>query len=141
MDERLYTSLARRRFASALLGSFALFALILAAIGVYGVMSFLVTQNTHEIGIRIALGAQTSRILGMIVGQGLILVGVGIAAGLLGAAALTRVMASLLFHLSALDGITFTAVAFLLAVVAFAATMIPATRATNIDSTVALREE
>lgn len=141
MDERLYNSLARQRFASTMLGSFAIFATILAAIGVYGVMSYLVTQNSHEIGIRVALGAQAGSILGMVVRQGLNLAGIGIGAGLIGGLALTRVMGSLLFRISTLDWITFSSVALLLAIVAFGATVIPATRAIGVDPTVALREE
>ncbi|HLW76132.1 MAG TPA: FtsX-like permease family protein, partial [Bryobacteraceae bacterium] len=109
--------------------------------GVYGVMSYLVAQNTHEIGIRVALGAESSSILGMVVKQGLSLAGVGIAAGLVGAAALTRVMASLLFGVSALDWITFGSVALMLGMVALCATVIPATRAMTIDPTVALRDD
>jgi predicted permease len=141
MQDRLYSSLARQRFASALLGSFAIFAMILASIGVYGVMSHLVTQSTHEIGIRVALGAQSGTILGMVARQGLSLAGVGILAGLIGAAALTRVMSSLLFGVSTLDWVTFSSVALILAVVASCAIVIPAARAMKIDPTVALRED
>jgi predicted permease len=141
MDDRLYRSLARRRFASVLLGSFAIFAMILAGVGVYGVMSYLVSQNTHEIGIRVALGAQSGSILAMVLKQGLSLAAVGILAGLAGAFGLTRVMVSLLFGVSALDWVTFALVALLLAIVALAATVIPATRAMSIDPTVALRED
>jgi putative ABC transport system permease protein len=97
MQERLYASLARPRFATALLGSFAMFAMLLAAIGVYGVVSYLVTQNTHEIGIRLALGAGTAGVMGMVIRQGLSLAGLGIAGGLIGAVALTRVMTSLFY--------------------------------------------
>ena len=141
MDDRLYRSLARQRFASALLGSFAVFAMVLAGVGVYGVISYLVAQNTHEIGIRAALGARWGNILAMVVKQGLSLAGAGIFTGLIGALALTRVMASLLFGVSALDWVTFSSVALLLAPVAFAATVIPAFRAIRIDPTVALRED
>jgi predicted permease len=141
MQDRLYDSLARQRFASTLLGAFAAFALLLAAVGIYGVMSYLVTQSTHDIGLRVALGAQPGNILGLVVRQGMELAAIGILAGLAGAAALTRVMASLLFGVSATDAVTFGAVAVLLAVVAFAATVIPAHRATRVDPIVALREE
>jgi predicted permease len=141
MQDRLYDSLARQRFASTLLGAFAAFALLLAAVGIYGVMSYLVTQNTHDIGVRVALGAQSGNIIGLIVRQGMELAAIGILAGLAGAGALTRVMASLLFGVSATDAVTFGAVAALLAAVAFAATVIPARRATRVDPMVALREE
>ncbi len=141
MQERLYDSLARQRFSSTLLGAFAAFALLLAAVGIYGVMSYLVTQSTHDIGVRVALGAQPGNIVGMVVRQGMELAAIGILMGLVGAAALTRVMASLLFGVSATDAITFVAVAALLAAVAFAATVIPARRATRVDPIVALREE
>jgi predicted permease len=141
MQDRLYDSLARQRFASTLLGAFAAFALLLAAVGIYGVMSYLVTQSTHDIGLRVALGAQPGNILGLVVRQGMELAAIGILAGLAGAAALTRVMASLLFGVSATDAVTFGAVAALLAAVSFAATVIPARRATRVDPIVALREE
>jgi putative ABC transport system permease protein len=141
MSDRLYASLARQRFASAMLGSFAVFALILAAVGVYGVISYLVTENTHEIGIRVALGASAGSILGIVVRQGMNLAGLGIAAGLMGAFALTRLMGSLLFGVSALDWTTFGSVAAALAIVAFCATVIPAMRAMNLDPTAALRSE
>jgi predicted permease len=141
MQDRLYESLARQRFASTLLGAFAAFALLLAAVGIYGVMSYLVTQRTHDIGLRVALGAQPGNIVGLVVRQGMELAAIGILAGLAGAAALTRVMASLLFGVSATDAVTFGAVAVLLAAVAFAATVIPARRATRVDPMVALREE
>ena len=141
MQDRLYDSLARQRFASTLLGAFAAFALLLAAVGIYGVMSYLVTQSTHDIGLRVALGAQPGNILGLVVRQGMELAAIGILAGLAGAAALTRVMASLLFGVTATDAVTFGAVAVLLAAVSFAATVIPARRATRVDPIVALREE
>jgi predicted permease len=141
MQERLYDSLARQRFSSTLLGAFAAFALILAAVGIYGVMSYLVTQSTKDIGVRVALGAQPGNIVGLVVRQGMELAAIGIVMGLAGAAALTRVMASLLFGISATDALTFVAVAALLAGVAFAATVIPARRATRVDPMVALREE
>jgi predicted permease len=141
MQDRLYDSLARQRFASTLLGAFAAFALLLAAVGIYGVISYLVTQSTHDIGVRVALGARPGNIVGLVVRQGMELAVTGIVAGLAGAFALTRVMTSLLFGVSATDAITFTAVAVLLAAVAFAATVIPARRATRVDPMVALREE
>jgi len=141
MQDRLHDSLARQRFASTMLSSFALFALLLAAVGLYGVMSYLVTQSTRDIGVRVALGARPGDIVGMVVRQGLQLSALGIVAGLAGAAALTRVMSSLLFGVSATDIVTFSAVPLLLAAVAFAATAIPALRATSVDPIVALRDE
>src|SRR5262249_49196800 len=130
-----------RRFSMIMLGAFAVFALMLAAVGVYGVMSYLVTQGTHDIGVRVALGAQRSSIVRLVVGQGMTLVGIGIAAGLIGAAALTRVMASLLYGVSAIDVVTFATVPPILAAVALVATYLPARRATRVDAMIALREE
>ncbi len=141
MQDRLYDSLARQRFATTMLGAFAAFALVLAAVGVYGVISYLVTQSTHDIGVRVALGAQPGHILGLVVRQGMALAAVGIAAGLIGAAALTRVMSSLLFGVSSTDALTFASVAVILAAVVCAATLIPGRRATCVDPMVALRDE
>jgi putative ABC transport system permease protein len=141
MQDRLFDSLARQRFSSTMLGAFAAFALLLAAVGLYGVMSYLVTQSTRDIGILVALGAGRDRILGLVVKQGMLLAGIGILAGLAGAAALTRVIASLLFGVSATDVVTFLAVPALLAGVAFAATVLPALRASSVDPMIALREE
>jgi predicted permease len=141
MQERLHDSLARQRFSSTMLGAFAVFALLLAAIGLYGVMSHLVTQSTRDIGVLVALGARPGNILRLVVRQGMELAGIGIVVGLAAAAGLTRVMASLLFGVSATDAATFAAVPALLAAVALAATAIPAWRATRVDPMVALREE
>jgi predicted permease len=141
MDDRMHDSLARQRFATTMLGAFAVFAMILAAIGVYGAISYLVTQGAHDIGVRIALGASRSNILRMVVSRGMELAGIGIACGLLGAAALTRVMASLLFGVSAHDAVTFASVPVFLAAVALAACYVPARRATRVDPMAALREE
>jgi ABC-type antimicrobial peptide transport system permease subunit len=141
MQDLLYKSLARQRFASTMLGAFAAFALLLAAVGIYGVMSYLVTQSTRDIGVRVALGARPGNILGLVVRQGMVLAAIGILAGLLGAAALTRVMASLLFGVRATDAATFGAVTVMLTAVAFAAAVVPARRATRVDPIVALREE
>ena len=141
MQNRLLDSLARQRFSTTMLGAFAAFALLLAAVGLYGVMSYLVTQSTRDIGILVALGARRENILALVVRQGMQLALIGIFAGLTGAAALTRVIASLLFGVSARDVATFLAVPSLLAAVAFAATVIPAWRASSVDPMVALREE
>jgi predicted permease len=141
MDERLSDSLARQRFSSAMLGAFAAFALLLAAVGLYGVVSYLVSQSTRDIGVLVALGAQPGNVIALVLRQGMELTGIGILAGLAGALALTRVMTSLLFEVSAMDTLTFSVVTILLAVVAFAASAIPAWRTTRIDPMVALREE
>jgi predicted permease len=141
MQDRLYDSLARQRFASTMLGAFAVFALLLAAVGLYGVMSHLVTQSTHDIGVLVTLGALPGNIIGLVVRQGMQLAGIGIAVGLAGALGLTRIMNSLLFGVSTTDALTFATVPALLAAVAFAATVIPAWRATRVDPMVALREE
>jgi len=141
MQERFYDSMARQRFATVMLGAFAVFALLLASVGVYGVISFLVSQGTHDIGVRMALGAQPANILRLLTRQGMELAAIGIAAGLIGALALTRVMAGLLFGVSTTDAVTFSAVAVILAAVAFVATLIPARRAIGVDPIVALRDE
>jgi predicted permease len=141
MQDRLYDSLARQRFSSTMLGAFAAFALLLAAVGLYGVMSYLVTQSTHDIGILLALGARSENIIGLVVRQGMQLTLIGIVAGLAGAVVLTRVIASMLYGISTTDIATFLGVPLLLTAVAFAATVIPALRATSVDPLVALREE
>jgi predicted permease len=141
MQDRLYDSLARQRFSSTMLAAFAGFALLLAAVGLYGVISYLVTQSTRDIGILVALGARPGNIIRLVVRQGMQLTLIGILTGLIGAVALTRVIASLLFGVSTTDVVTFVGVPALLAAVAFAATVIPAWRATHVDPVVALREE
>jgi putative ABC transport system permease protein len=141
MNDRMHDSLARQRFAMLMLGAFAVFAVLLAVIGVYGVMSYLVTQGRQEIGVRMALGAQRSRIVGMVMRQGMELTLAGTILGLIGAAALSRVMATLLFGVSTTDLVTFSIVPVLLIVVAIVACFVPAHRATRVDPQVALRVE
>jgi len=141
MPERMNQSMARQRFSTMMLGSFALFALVLAIVGVYGVMSHLVSQGAHDIGIRMALGAERGNILKMVLRQGMELTGAGVVIGLAGAALLTRVMASLLFGVSATDVATFSAVPLILIATAALATYIPARRATRVDPVTALRDE
>ena len=141
MDRRVQDSVARQRFAMTMLGAFGGFAMILAAIGVYGVMSFLVSQGAGDIAIRMALGARRGRILSLVFQQGMGLALTGIFAGLLGALGLTRVMSGMLFGVSAADPLTFGSVLVLLTAVALAACYFPARRAMRVDPMVALRTE
>jgi putative ABC transport system permease protein len=141
LDSLIDESLAPRRFSLLLLGLFALIALLLAMIGIYGVMSYSVTQRTREIGIRIALGAGSRDIFKQIVGHALLLTSAGVFIGLLAAALLTRLMASLLYGVSAIDLPTFLLTALLLTVVSLLASYLPARRATKVDPMIALRYE
>jgi putative ABC transport system permease protein len=141
MDELLAGSLAQQRFNMLLLGTFALLALMLATIGIYGLTAYAIGQRTHEIGIRMALGAQRRDVLRLIVGEGATLVISGIVIGLLGGLALTRVMRSMLFEVKPADPATYVAVAFLLALVALLACYVPARRAARVEPMAALRHE
>jgi predicted permease len=141
MEQRVQDSMARQRFAMTMLGGFAGFAMILATIGIYGVMSFLVTQGTPEIAIRMALGAHRASILSLVFRQGMGLAFLGIVAGLIGALGLTRLMNSLLFGVKPTDPLTFFSVLALLLFVALSACLVPAGRAICIDPMTALRTE
>jgi putative ABC transport system permease protein len=141
MEELMSNFMAQRRFSMFLLSTFAVLALLLAAIGVYGVMAYAVAQRTHEIGIRMALGAQHQDVLGMVLAEGLRLAVAGVAIGLAGATALSRVMESFLFGVGQRDALTFFGVAALLLATALLACYIPARRATAVDPMVALRYE
>jgi len=141
MEQRLSHSIASRRFQALLFGIFATVALVIAAVGIYGVLSYATSQRSHEIGVRIALGAQPLDVLMMILRQGIVVTLTGLAVGLAASLALTRVMKGLLFNVSATDPATFATIALLLAVVALSACYIPARRATKVDPNVALRHE
>ena len=141
MEQYLSDSLAQRRFTSLLCGVFAGAGFLLAVIGLYGVVSYSVEQRTHELGVRVAVGAAKSDILRLIVGQGMSMTGTGIAVGLLGALALSWVLKSQLFGTSTTDPVIFLGVSFLLSLVAFAACYLPARRAARVDPIVALRYE
>ena len=141
MDEVLSELIAPRRLSMVLFGLFAGVALVLSMVGIYGVMSYAVSQRTHEIGIRMALGAQTSDVLKLVVRQGMLLAAIGIAIGLMAALALSRVMKSLLYEVSATDPATFVLISLLLLGVALLANFVPARRASRVDPMVALRYE
>ncbi|HET6890397.1 MAG TPA: FtsX-like permease family protein, partial [Pyrinomonadaceae bacterium] len=141
MDELLSRTLSEARFSLLLFALFAALALGLAAIGIYGVMATAVTQRTHEIGLRVALGAQKRDVFRLIIGQGMVMVLIGVAVGLASAIGLTRLMSTLLFGVSPTDPVTLAVITLLLATVALMACYIPARRATRVDPLVALRYE
>ena len=141
MEDLVSETVAQPRFYTFLLGAFAVLALTLAAVGIYGVSAYAVTQRTREIGVRLALGARPIAVLRMMLWQSMALAFVGAAMGLMGAFALTRWLRTLLFEVSASDPATFTLIAMVLLAVAFVAGLIPAWRATKVDPLVALRCE
>lgn len=141
MDDLRATALQSDRFNLSLIGSFALLALLLAALGIYGVMTYTTAQRTRELGVRLALGAQTSDVLKLVAVQGMKLALIGVTLGLLGSFALTRLMESLLFEVGTTDPLTFSVVPLLLGVVSLVACYIPARRATKVDPLIALRCE
>jgi putative ABC transport system permease protein len=141
MEQIVAQSVASRRFSMLLLTVFAVIALALASIGIYGMMSYAVAQRTREIGVRMALGAQSSNVLRLVIGQGMKLALVGVAFGLLSSLGLTQLMKNLLFGVSATDPLTFALIALLLTLVTLIACWIPARRATKVDPLVALRYE
>jgi putative ABC transport system permease protein len=141
MDDVVSSSASGDRFNTLLLGAFAAIALLLTAAGIFGVLSYLVTQRTREIGLRMALGAQPQEVLRVIVGHGLRLVLLGLCIGVAAALVVTRWMSSVLFDVKPTDPLTFASVAVLLTVVAFLASYVPARRAMRVDPMVALRYE
>src|SRR5262249_24803525 len=141
LAELLSESVAQPRFYTILLGAFAVLALALAAGGIYGVLAYAGTQRTHEIGVRLALGAGRGAVLRMLLRQGMSLTLTGVALGLIGSWAMTRLLTTMLFEVSANDPLTFTGAALLLALVAILACWIPARRATMVDPLIALRSE
>jgi len=141
MDEIVSSSIARPRLYAVLLATFAGVAVTLAAIGIYGVMSFSVARRTREIGIRIALGARHAAVMGLVLRHGAMLTGLGLIGGLAAAAALTRSLRGLLFGITPLDHSTFAAVTLLFAAIALLAAYVPARRATAVDPLAAIRSE
>lgn len=141
MDQLLSKSVSGPRFRTVLLVTFAALALVLAAIGIYGVLAYSVTRRTHEIGVRVALGAQRGRVLWLVMGQGVKLALIGVGIGVVVSFALMRLMSSLLFDVSATDPLTYLAVSIFLFLVALAACYIPARRAMRVDPMVVLRYE
>ncbi|HET7750310.1 MAG TPA: FtsX-like permease family protein, partial [Terriglobales bacterium] len=141
MNDVLASSVAQRRFSMSLLGGFAVLALLMAAIGLYGVLSYSVSQRMHEMGLRMALGANARDLMRLVVGQGIRVAMAGVAAGLLASFAATRLLSGMLFGVSPLDPFTFVTVAVVLVAAALLASFVPARRATRVDPMVALRYE
>jgi putative ABC transport system permease protein len=141
LEEYIAQSMSQRRFAMYLFGTFAIIALVLAAVGLYGVMAYSVTQRTHEIGVRMALGAQRRDVVAMVVRQSMVLTSIGLVAGLAAAYGLTRLMTALLFGVNPRDVTTFLLIPVILAAIAVLASFLPARRATRVDPLVALRYE
>jgi putative ABC transport system permease protein len=141
MEQRLSDSIAPQRFQALLFGVFAVAALVIAAVGVYGALSYVVSQRTHEIGVHMALGARPFDVLKMILKQGMVVTSAGLAIGIAASLALTRVMKGLLFGVRATDPATFATIALLLAGVALGACYLPARKATKVDPMIALRQE
>jgi putative ABC transport system permease protein len=141
MENLISASIAQQRFYLWLMGGFAAVALLLAAVGIYGVTSYAVTQRSHEIGIRMALGAQSADVFKLVIGQGVKPALIGLTLGLIVGAALTRLMKSLLYGVSVTDALTFTLVSLFLAAIALLACYLPARRATKVDPMEALRCE
>ena len=141
MNEVIADSLTRQRFSMILLNAFSVAALCLASVGLYGVISYLVGQRTHELGLRVALGAQRSDVLRLVLNHGMKMALGGVALGLLAALGLTRLLTSLLYGVSATDPATFAVIALLLVAVSLLASFVPAWRATKVDPMTALRQE
>jgi ABC-type antimicrobial peptide transport system permease subunit len=141
LERIAFDSMSQPRIQTSLMAGFAVAALLLSALGIYGVLSYSVAQSTHELGIRMALGASAADILRLVLGQGLLLAGAGLAVGFAGSLALTRLLASMLFHVKPTDPATFAAVALLLALVALVAAFVPARRATRVDPLTSMRSE
>ena len=141
MSRLAANAVARERFYAVMLGSFAALAGVLAAIGVYGVLTYAVIQRTQEIGVRMAIGAQPAAVLALVLRKGFVLTAIGIAIGLVGAAVGTRALQGMLFGVTPLDPTTFLVVSMLFALVAAFASYLPARRATKVDALVALRSE
>ena len=141
MDEVMTASVAPPKFRTALVAIFALVGLLLAAIGIYGVMAYAVTERTHELGVRIALGADRGDVIRLVLGEAIVLAAAGVAAGLAGAFATTRLIQRLLFGVTTTDAMTFAGISALLFVTALAASYIPTRRALRVDPMIALRYE